>query len=113
MQPKFNGVVYRSFYIDRSIIKKLLDVGTITANSFWSSSKDLKVAKIYEDQALFESSNRQSVLMLKIHSKSGRDIEAVSSAPLEREVVFLPGTNFKIVSFLNLKNIYKISLEEF
>ncbi|MBA2744379.1 MAG: hypothetical protein H0U43_08770 [Chthoniobacterales bacterium] len=99
--PAFRGDVYRGTRIDDlDLLEKYRGVGTvIVEDAFVSCSRS--PLKMYGGNVLFY-----------ILSKRGRDIARWSAHPEEEEVLFRPGTSFKILAFQQTGHDVEIFLEE-
>ncbi|WP_034842305.1 ADP-ribosyltransferase domain-containing protein [Endozoicomonas numazuensis] len=97
---KFEGMIFRGDKFSDELIDKLFPEGGVHQDlAFKSSSHDPEKAF---------SGNTQ----IKIMSKSGVKIEDVSVISTESEVLFRPGTKFKVISKRRTGEKYFISLEE-
>ena len=108
----FKGKVYRATKLDENLILKLKP-GTIMVNTtFWSTSKDFSVA-----ESFMEADEWRNSYIICEAVKNNIDIDFEDLNPFaEKEVLFLPFTEFKIksVSVENKyqKKIFKIELYE-
>jgi len=85
------------------------------AKGFWSATRATKI----ESRGRFL---RNAMIIYKIRSKTGRNIEEISFYPEEEEVLFLPNTRFKVKSKQILERAvtqeypfdyaYEVTLEE-
>lgn len=99
--PAFRGDVYRGTRIDDlDRLEKYRGVGTVVVeDAFVSCSRS--PLKMYGGNVLFY-----------IVSKQSRDIARWSAHPEEEEVLFRPGTSFKILAFEHTGHDVEIFLEE-
>lgn len=97
----FRGEVYRGATIaDRSVIEKYRAVGKeVLEDAFTSATKSPLKA--------FSGNVRFYLL-----SKHGKDISPWSAHPDEEEVLFKPGTRFKILEFAESRTDIELFLEE-
>ena len=68
--------------------------------------QNLEPGKTFIDRAFMSTSKTDPFagkFQFEIHSKSGRDIGSLSEHPNEAEVIFRPGTEFRIDS-ISVKN---------
>lgn len=102
--PDFNGTVYRGSRTGTRFspeqLEKMYKVGkTIEEKGFTSTS--------YEKDSKFDGD-----VQYEIKSRTGKNIENFSNYPSEKEVLFRPGTQFKVTGFEKTKDGYKIKMEE-
>jgi len=97
---KFEGTVIRGDNLSDELIENLFPVGGIHQdNGFKSSSSNL-------DKPF--SGNTE----IRIRSKNGVNLENISVAPQEEEVLFRPKTKFKVLKRDKINGINFIELEE-
>lgn len=110
----FKGLTYRGESFTEAAFKKKFKVGskgrvtardtTITRTSLSSATKDPSVAEAFiqlsaGDLGLGADARTHSYCLLwEFDLTDGRDIEALSMSPDEKEVATLPGAKFKIIS---------------
>lgn len=103
--PAFKGTVYRGTKFKEADLYKATrayKVGqTVTEQAFTSSSQS-------SDNKYWSGANVRYV----INSKSGRNIESVSKFPDEKEVLFAPQTEFKIIKSSNEDGVLTFYLDE-
>jgi hypothetical protein len=111
--PIFRGTVYRgvSFEDSPKRYKQYTTVGAVVVDpAFVSSSQDRSIGESF----LTDNGDNNFVLMI-IESKTGRDIMGIGASGIdesEREVLFMPGTRFKIVSVKKVRlNIPEYGLD--
>ncbi len=99
--PPFRGDVYRGTTVpDLHLLDRYRDVGSeIVEDAFVSCSRS--PSKMYCGNVFFY-----------ILSKRGREIGRWSAHPEEEEVLFRPGTRFKILAFEQSEDDVEIFLEE-
>ena len=99
--PPFRGDVYRGTTIpDPRVLEKYRAVGSeVVEDAFVSSSRS--ALKMYIGNVFF-----------LIESKQGRDISRWSANPEEEEVLFRPGTRFKVLAFEEREDDFQIFPEE-
>lgn len=99
--PDFHGDVYRGATIhDENVLAKYEDVGAeVLEDAFTSATKS--PLKAFSGNVRFYLS-----------SKHGKDISNWSVHPEEEEVLFKPGTPFKVLEFTRSKHDIEIFLEE-
>jgi hypothetical protein len=99
--PDFRGDVFRGATIqDRKLLRKYRRVGeAITEHAFTSASRS--PLKAFSGNARFY-----------IVSKHGKEIDRWSAYPEEEEVLFPPGTQFKVLEYVRDGNDIEIFLEE-
>ena len=86
----FEGKVYRATKLDEKLIMKLNPGAKMVNTSFWSTSKDFKVAEKF----MIEQNFRNSIIICKA-TKNNIDIDFEQLNPFnEKEVLFLPFTEF-------------------
>jgi len=114
--PSFKGKVYRATILDENLIFKL-NPGVVMVNTtFWSTSKDFKVAENF----MKNDEWRNSFIICET-IKNNIDIDFENLSPYnEKEVLFLPFTEFRVekVSFEQKyqkygRKIFTIELTEF
>ena len=97
----YKGNAYRGTILTEDLIKKL-EPGKIMFNSsFWSSSKDIKIAEN------FLSYSEKANTLINIYTEGNNidvDSENISYFKKEKEVLFIPFTPFKIIK------IHKMSI---
>lgn len=108
----FEGKVYRATKLDEKLILKLIPGGKMVNTTFWSTSKDFKVAERF----MIKDNWRNSFIICKT-IKNNIDIDLEELNPYnEKEVLFLPFTEFiveKISSNINYgKKVFTIELTE-
>ncbi len=96
----FQGEVYRAAYLDDNL-RKEMKIGEKMINvGFWSSSKNIKVAVQF-----LKTGKKNSIIILKA-LKNNVDIDSEGlSAFEEKEVLFLPFTEFEITDIKVSKGI--------
>lgn len=110
----FKGPTYRGESFTEAAFKKKFKMGlrgrvtardtTITRTALSSASKDREVAEAFiqlsaSDLGLGTDARSHSYCLLwEFDLTNGRDIEALSASPDEKEVATLPGATFKIIS---------------
>jgi hypothetical protein len=99
--PDFRGDVYRGTTINQpSLLDKYREVGSeVVEDAFTSASRS--PLKMFAGNARFYLS-----------SKHGKEIARWSAHPEEEEVLFKPGTRFKVLDFLRSGPNTEIFLEE-
>lgn len=110
----FKGLTYRGESFTEAAFKKKFKVGlmgrvtardtTITRTSLVSASKEKSVAVDFIQQSAghlrlgADARTHSYCLLWEFDLTDGRDIEALSMSPDEKEVATLPGAKFKIIS---------------
>ena len=98
--PGFEGDVFRSAAIEGRLLRKYQRVGTvITERAFISTSRS--PSKAFSGNVRFY-----------LISKRGKEIDQWSEYPDEEEVLFPPGTRFKVLEYVREGNEIEIFLEE-
>lgn len=122
--PVYSGTVFRgtSFESSQARFKQFTTVGNIVSDpAFASSSQDRKIAESF----LNDNGDSRFILMI-IESHTGRNILGIGASGIdesEKEVLFLPGTQFvvnkvkktKITNLeygLNKTTVYEVYLKE-
>ena len=108
----FQGKVYRATKLDENLIKKLVPGKKMINTTFWSTSKEFKVAENF----MIKQNFRNAFIICKT-IKNNIDIDVEKLNPFnEKEVLFLPFTEFivnKISSrILYSKKVFIIELTE-
>ena len=108
----FKGKVYRATKLDENLILKLIPGVNMVNTTFWSTSKDFEVAESF----MKNDEWRNSFIICKTN-KNNIDIDFENLNPYEeKEVLFLPFTEFKVekISFEKKynKKIFIIELSE-
>ena len=108
----FKGEVYRATKLDENLILKLIPGVKMVNTTFWSTSKDFKVAEHF----MMKNKWRNSFIICKA-CKHNIDIDLEKLNPFnEKEVLFTPFNEFIIDKISNEikygKKIYKIELTE-
>ncbi|MCM2323227.1 MAG: ADP-ribosyltransferase domain-containing protein [Oligoflexia bacterium] len=98
--PVFRGTVRRGVSkLPAEVLAEHQEGATVTYSAFTSTSKG---------QGYFLGK-----IVFKIDSKSGRDLDVSNFNRQEKEVIFLPGTRFKVLKREKLsEEIYQFELEE-
>ena len=86
--PSMKGKVYRGVSLMR--VKHLQIGDTYMDKAFLSTSRN-------KEQAISFAEGRTKPALLELTSKTGRDIAFVSTYPKEEEVLFPPGTLFRVL----------------
>ncbi|WP_228001847.1 ADP-ribosyltransferase [Nocardia australiensis] len=99
--PIYSGIAYRGEKLSLAEIDRYQEGAIVVDRGFKSASSDEKFA---------HTGNAQ----FRIKSKNGRILGEYSSIPGESEVVFLPGTQFKVIKVVHDKDLekYTIDMEE-
>jgi len=108
----FNGKVYRATKLDENLILKLVPGAKMINTTFWSTSKDFKVAEKF----MIKNNWRNSFIICET-TKNNIDIDLEKLNPFnEKEILFLPFTEFiikKVSSEIKYgKKIFTIELTE-
>ena len=108
----FKGKVYRATKLDENLILKLIPGNKMVNTTFWSTSKDFKVAERF----MIEHSWRNAYIICNA-LKNNIDIDLEKLNPYnEREVLFLPFNEFRIDKVFSEikygKKIFTIELTE-
>ena len=108
----YKGTVYRATKLDEKLIMKLIPGIKMVNTTFWSTSKDFKVAENF----MIKQNFRNAFIICKT-IKNNIDIDVEKLNPFnEKEVLFLPFTEFivnKISSrILYSKKVFIIELTE-
>ncbi len=108
--PDYSGLVYRNVNLDKRQILKYQDAlknnNSIAEPAFSSCSYSKLIANEYGGNVTF-----------RILSKTGKNIEAIAKhglfgSPNEKEVIFLPNTEFIVLAIEDKINYLEITLEE-
>jgi hypothetical protein len=98
--PDFQGDAFRGAAIEEGLPKKYQRVGDIiTERAFFSASRSPSKA--------FSGNVRFFIL-----SRRGKEIHQWFHIPDEEEVLFPPGTRFKVLEYVRDRNEIEIFLEE-
>ena len=100
--PMYRGVVHRTVTLTDTDRHKLVPGALISESTFVSASRSPLIAKLHADFNV----------RFQIRSKTSRAIESLSCFPEEMEVVFLPGTQFKVLSVTERADYVLIKMEE-
>ena len=108
----YNGKVYRATKLDENFILKLKSGTTMINTTFWSTTKDFKVAKRFMEKNAW----RNAYIICK-NSATNIDIDCEKINPFnEKEVLILPFTEFKVEKIFSEfnygKKIYIIEVIE-
>ena len=88
----FEGKVYRATKLDEKLIMKLIPGTKMVNTTFWSTSKDFKIAEKF----MMKQNFRNAFIICKT-TKNNIDIDFEKLNPFnEKEVLFLPFTEFKV-----------------
>ena len=108
----FKGKVYRATKLDENLILKIVPGSSMINTTFWSTSKDLNVAKNFMTKQKFRNS---FIICQTIKNNIDIDIEQLNPYN-EKEVLFLPFTEFKVEKISSEeredRKIYTIELTE-
>ena len=99
--PDYKLMAWRQTSLKPQDIAKYKEGDIITEPSFLSSSEGIAEAQKFQGNVLFS-----------ILSRTGKQIKNYSDGPHEREVLFRPGTKFKVFSVKQEQNLTKIRLVE-
>ena len=83
--PPYTGTVYRGTKLPQGVLDTYTKGATITERAFTSSTKSAKVLGEFRDK-----------VTMTITSKTGRDVSGIAHDATEQEVLFKPGTKFKV-----------------
>ena len=107
----FSGTVYRGTFLNTNLIKELKPGKRIVNTTFMSTSKVYKVAK----QFLMNQDYKNAFLIIDAKNKNV-DIEDLSFYGNEKEVLFMPFSQFEIMELKKTntfdKLVYEIKLKE-
>ena len=108
----YKGVVYRATKLDEKLILKLVTGSKMVNTTFWSTSKDFKVAEKF-----MKMQKWRNVYIICKTIKNNIDIDLEKLNPFnEKEVLFLPFTEFIVEKVSSeekfKKKIYIIKLKE-
>ena len=100
--PDYPGTVYRGSKMTAEWVKKYEDAakqGTLMSDpAFLSTSYSQTQAEVFRDQPDAEAKKAGKIpVMYTIQSKHGKRIEFLSYKAREAEVLFKPGTNFRVL----------------
>lgn len=122
--PKFEGTVYRGmgFNLDRQssadhyykFIDDIMKSNTVVLKPFTSTSQDKNKASEFIGKSEGKRFGSPGGILLKIKSKTGVALDGAAEFPVEREVLFNKGIEFKVIDY-NVDpdtNTYNIELEE-
>ena len=108
----FKGKVYRATKLDENLILKIVPGSSMINSTFWSTSKDLNVAKNFMTKQKFRNS---FIICQTIKNNIDIDFEQLNPYS-EKEVLFLPFTEFKVEKISSEeredRKIYTIELTE-
>jgi hypothetical protein len=91
-QLPYVGWVYRGQSVPSSAAAAYVDGATIVFKGFTSTTKSALVSEQFKP-----TSTTEIGMMLTMYSVTGRDISEIAHDPSEKEVLFSPGTEFRIV----------------
>ena len=106
----YKGRVFRATKLDEELILKLKPNTIMVNTTFWSTSKDFKIAENF-----MKSQKWRNSYIICENVKNNIDIDFEKLSPYnEKEVLFLPFTEFKVKK-VSIKNKYqkKIFIIEF
>lgn len=122
--PKFDGLVYRGmgFNLDREssanqyyeFIDDIMKSDVITLKPFTSTSQDKDKASEFIGKSTGKQFGAPGGIFFEIKSKNGVALDGAAEFPVEKEVLFDKGTEFKVVDY-NIDPVtktYNIKLEE-
>ena len=99
----FEGKVYRATKLDENLIMKLTPGVKMVNTTFWSTSKDFKIA----ENMMIKDNFRNSFIICKTF-KNNIDIDLEELNPFnEKEVLFLPFTEFQLEKISLIKQYGK------
>ena len=119
--PKFEGKSYRGVFFDDSELKQLkgfqerMQEGSIfSSKQFYSTSGEQGIAESFLERDKHNSSNLPAAeYLLEIRGKTGVAIRDIAAFEFEEEVLFAPGTLFKVVKVKESSpDVFKIILQE-
>lgn len=108
--PDFEGLVYRSVNLSPKELERysiaLRDNRLLKEHAFLSTSKSRLTAMAFNGNVLF-----------RMYSRTGKEIENIArfgkyNPPNEREVLFKPNRNFRILEITNEASYTLITMEE-
>ena len=85
--PSYTGTVWRGAHLTNSIVANYADEEVVTERAFVSTSADFN--------GYFSQHNTDFVIQ---SNGGGKDVSLVSNVPGQKEVLFPPGTQFKVLS---------------
>ncbi len=95
--PKFEGVSYRGLNLSKGeavdFLAGIKKNSGLTDKSFMSTSRSLPAARSFS-----QKKGKAVRIILKLEGKTGADIATISDVPRELEVLFSPGSKFKLKS---------------
>lgn len=105
--PDFKGTVYRGTNLSKEDVDKyVIGKEDISEPAFTSTSRSEGVASKY-------SKGNHIAVIFEIASKHGKSVETISQFKEEQEVIFKPGTQFKVTSRIQSSDgSMRIGLEE-
>jgi hypothetical protein len=108
--PGFRGVSYRGAHLTEPQLAAMgLVPGAIVEDvAFVSSDRDLRVAARFAET----TEGWKTAVVFEIHGRSGRDVSALTGNVPEREVLFLPGTRFKVRSVDRIGRRLLVTVDE-
>ncbi len=107
LQAPYHGWVYRGQSIPESLVGEYKVGKTVVFKGFTSTTKSALVS----DQ--FKPTKETEVgMMLTILSVTGRDISEIAHDPTEQEVLFSPGTEFRVESCVPGEKVHEITMVE-
>lgn len=99
--PSYQGQVTRTVSMTEDMVAKYEPGQVVTEESFTSSSAPGGSAP-----------QREGNIAMQIQSATGKDVSLISRVPTEKEVLFLPGTQFRVVSVQRFGDAWVIRMVE-
>jgi hypothetical protein len=84
--PPYNGTVYRTVLLPPEVLAEHTPGATVQYLAFTSTTTDSRWLAL-----------SATMVMMTIRSRTGKDVSSFSRHPNEKEVLFAPGTRFKIL----------------
>ena len=104
--PAYKGWVYRGQRVPNALAAGYKAGNVVPFKAFVSTTKSASVLSEFAS----EDTKTETAMSLKIFSISGRDVSQIAKDPSEQEVLFAPGTEFKVIKNVKVKDKERLEI---
>lgn len=98
-------MVYRKVYLTANELKRY-------QNAFKNDTQIKEYAFISTSKSRLNAMHFPGNCLFRIHSKTGKEIEKIAKFDIEKEILFRPNINFKVLEIGKEDNYTLITMEE-